>query len=137
MHTSNFTIPYLIPRSDFLKFSAHYQRRALKHEQTGKIRIVDNIEPYFLHAVASTEPVPPSGGSRYCAPSPAHGGLVAQEGVEGVPQKGAPRDGVQFGATLEGGSIMTPQRDGHQPVSLGYYRLIRNEPSEWKIEGVP
>jgi hypothetical protein len=130
MQVSNNAIPYLIARSDFQKFSRFYQLAALALEQTGKVRIVDGVQPSTVSSacVASTEPAPSSDGYRYCAPSPAHGGLVAQEGAEGLP----------FRASLEGdgGFIRTPPRDGHQPVSLGYYKLIATDTSEYTIMGV-
>jgi hypothetical protein len=124
------TNPYVITRSDFLKLYPLYQKMALALQQTGKVRIVDDNQPSTVSyaSLPSTEPVPPSGGCRYCAPSPAHGGLVAQEGVEGVPHEGAPRDGVLRGATPDGGSIRTPPRGGHQPASLGSYRIKGEKP---------
>jgi len=129
--------PFLIARADFEKLDPVYQKMALALVQTGKVIIVDDPQPSTVSSACqpSTAPMPLSRGYRYCAPAPDHGGLVAQEGVEGVPQKGASRDGVHFGATPDGGLIMTPQRDGHQPGSLGNYRLIRNETSEndWSV----
>jgi hypothetical protein len=123
--------PFVIARADFERLYPVFQKMALALVQTGKVRIVgaaqQSTESYAYRQ--STEPAPPSGGYRYCAQSPDHGGMVAQAGAEGVPFR-APLDS-------DGGFIGTPPRDGHQPVSLGNYRLIRNEPSEWKIEGVP
>jgi hypothetical protein len=109
--------PLVIARSDFEKLYPVYQKMALALVQTGKVLIVEDTQP-------STAPMPPSGGYRNCAPSHS-GGLVAQEGAEGVP----------FRASLDGdgGFRGTPQRDGHQPVSLGYYRLIRNGTLEKRI----
>jgi hypothetical protein len=53
-------------------------------------------------------------------PVPAHGGLVAQEGVEGVPQEGAPRDGVLRGAAPPGGPSGLPQETGISPALLAH-----------------
>ncbi len=118
-------IPYKINRSDFEKLYPVYQEMGLALVQTGKVIIVDDTQPVTLlsECQPSTAPMPLSRGYHYCARSPTCGGFVAQEGVEGVPQKGAPRVGVQFGATPGGESIRTPQRDGHQPDSLGLFRI--------------
>lgn len=116
-------MPFVIARADFEKLYPIYQKMALALVKTGKVLIVDYYRSLTDSAAyqQSTAPVPPSGGYRHCAPSP-DGGLVAQEGAEGVPR----------GVSLEGdgGSFGTPQRGGHQPASLGYYRLIRNEQKE-------
>jgi len=125
--------PFVIARADFEKLYPIYQKIALALVRTGKVLIVDYCQSLTHSAtcqpstatsapVTSTAPMPPSGGYRICAPSPDHGGMVAQAGAEGVPH-GAPLAG-------DGGSCWTPQRGGHQPASLGYFRLIRNEQRE-------
>jgi hypothetical protein len=80
----------------------------------------------FPPRVASTEPAPSSEGYRYCAHSPDRGGFVAQEGVEGLPVRASLADARAI-VKPDGESFRTPQRGGHQPVSLGSYRISHSK----------
>ena len=97
-------------------------------EIVGKIRIVDDFEPRFSHAVASTDPLPPEGGypNSVRPRSPQAQGIT--RGLQMPPS--AYRLDEPIEPSPEGGGWAAPQAP-----PLGYYRLIRNGTSE-KIEGV-
>ena len=90
--------------------------------------MASNLQPSRLHVSHQPNPRHPQMAIATVPRPQLHGGLVAQEGAEGLP----------FRASLEGdgGFIRTPPRDGHQPVSLGYYKLIATDTSEYTIMGV-
>jgi hypothetical protein len=142
MHTGNShdgrltpAIPFVIARADFEKLYPVYQKMALALVQTGKVLIVDSIQPpvssenpSLVSEQANNKPhLPPKGAPSQCtkSPIPAPGGSSCA-----TPERA--RD-VAMSAGAEG---ETPTvGGGWPPPTLGYYRLIRNETPEndWKV----
>jgi hypothetical protein len=120
IHATN---PNSIQKSLLLKLSRLDQLAAQALESVGKLRIVDDITPCFPHVVEDTVIRPPSGGYRNCAPSPDHGGMVAQAGVEGVPVGASLVGDARAPIKSAGRSIRTSPIGGHQPAFLGSYRI--------------
>jgi hypothetical protein len=134
--TSTPKIPYVITRSDFSKLYPVYQKMALALVQTGKVLIVDTIQPSvssanppLLSEQANNKPhLPPKGVPSYCmkSPIPVPGGssCATPERARDVALSAGAEGAVphQWGAALP-------------PPTLGYYRLIRNGTPEndWKV----
>lgn len=115
--------PYNIPKSILLKLSRLDQLAARALESVGKLRIVDDITPSFPYMVEDTVIRPSSEGYRICAPSTARGGMVAQAGVEGLPVGASLVGDARATVKPDGESFRTPPKGGHQPASLGSYRI--------------
>ena len=128
--------PFVIARADFEKLYPVYQKMALALVQTGKVLIVDTIQPsvssenlpLVSEQANNTPHLPPKGAPSKCtkSPIPAPGGSSCA-----TPERA--RD-VAMSAGAEGA---VPHQRGAAlpPPTLGYYRLIRNGTPEndWKV----
>jgi hypothetical protein len=119
MHGSNSTRgdilpskkPFVVARADFEKLYPVYQKMGLALVQTGDVLIVDT--PPALTGMPSAER---QQSDKHVAPPLGGGGSPSQ--------------------SEDGGSRQRYPQGAGVPAPLGYYRLIRNGASEWKIEGV-
>jgi len=113
-------MPFVLARADFNKLYPVYQLMALALEKTGAVRIVDGVSPSTDAAacVASTE-LPREAGDHHNTTEP-HS--TDRAGLAVRPAKGRWR----WRKAEEGSASRPNPSGGHQPASLGYYRLIRN-----------
>lgn len=113
-------VPFVIARADFNKLFPVYQLMALALEKTGKVRIVDGVSPSTDAAACQESTELPREAGDHRNPTEPHS--TDRAGLAVRPAKGRWRRR----RAVAGSASWPNPAGGHQPASLGYYRLIRN-----------